>query len=63
VNENIEKVLHDLEFIQDNLSRALRKADPVEGMLVVDYMNRIASLQWEIKAFKSAIDNKEEVQG
>lgn len=62
MNENIEKVLHDLEFIQDALSQALRKADPVEGMLVIEYMSRFANLQWEIKGFKAAIDNKKGVK-
>lgn len=55
MHEDIQKAIHDLEFTSDSLRQALHKANPVEAIVIIDLIGKVANLTNETKNFMRAI--------
>ena len=54
--EDILKAGHSMQFAVGNLQDALRKANAVEGLLLLDLIGTAVELQRKIEAMQSAVD-------
>lgn len=52
--ENLEKAAQCADLLRDDLQAALRTADPVAGLLILQLIERAAELAHGIKALQSA---------
>ena len=54
MNEPLTKVTHDLGFVCDGLQEALKKANTVQGIVLLDIIRRTGDLLQQIKALREA---------
>ncbi len=60
LKQNITKATHDLQFCVENLQEALKKASPIEGIIVLDLIKKATKLRIETEHFLSCL--KEEMK-
>jgi hypothetical protein len=62
MKEQLEKVTHDMGFACEGLREALRKANKVEGLVVLELIGKADELRRDVEALLSAYlsdtDNK-----
>ena len=54
MNEPLTKVTHDLGFVCDGLQEALKKANAVQGIVLLDIIRRTGDLLQQTKALLEA---------
>lgn len=57
-NEALEKASHDAGFLVEDLQAALKAADPVAAIPILQYIEKAATLQREIEALRAALSQK-----
>jgi len=56
MNESLTKAEHSAGFLMDELRDALHKATSVQGIVILDMIERAAKLNQEIKALHNAVE-------
>ena len=56
MNEPLTKVTHDLGFVCDGLQEALKKANAVQGIVILDLIGRARGLLQDAQALLDALN-------